>query len=215
MTASRQVVCAHCDAAVRVPAERIAERPRCPRCHEALFEGQPVELTAANFDQHVANSERAGRRRLLGAVVRAVPRDGAGVRAGSPPRRAERGRFAKLNTDEAQEIAVRYGIRSIPTLMVFKGGREAARQPGAMNAGSFDAGCNPFCRGRLRRHGPTATIAGTCAYSSTTSRSFASTCSPGRATTSATLPSRSARTVVSIFIASIVTSTSPRVTLPP
>jgi thioredoxin 2 len=43
-------------------------------------------------------------------------------------------RFAKLNTDEAQDIAGRYGIRSIPTLIVFKGGREVARQPGAMGA---------------------------------------------------------------------------------
>ena len=43
-------------------------------------------------------------------------------------------RFAKLNTDEAQDIAARYGIRSIPTLIVFKGGREVARQPGAMGA---------------------------------------------------------------------------------
>jgi thioredoxin 2 len=41
-------------------------------------------------------------------------------------------RFAKLNTDEAQQVAARYGIRSIPTLIVFKGGREVARQPGAM-----------------------------------------------------------------------------------
>ena len=43
-------------------------------------------------------------------------------------------RFAKLNTDEAQDIAARYGIRSIPTLMVFKDGREVARQSGAMDA---------------------------------------------------------------------------------
>ncbi len=41
-------------------------------------------------------------------------------------------RFAKLNTDEAQQVAARYGIRSIPTLIVFKGGREVARQAGAM-----------------------------------------------------------------------------------
>jgi thioredoxin 2 len=43
-------------------------------------------------------------------------------------------RFAKVNTDEAREIAARYGIRSIPTLIVFKGGREVVRQPGAMAA---------------------------------------------------------------------------------
>ena len=48
-------------------------------------------------------------------------------------------RFAKLNTDEAQDIAARYGIRSIPTLMVFKDGKEVARQAGAMDAGDAAA----------------------------------------------------------------------------
>ena len=46
-------------------------------------------------------------------------------------------RFAKLNTDEAQDIAVRYGIRSIPTLMVFRDGKEIARQAGAMDPTSL------------------------------------------------------------------------------
>ena len=57
MTTSRQVVCAHCNAPVRIPVERIAETPRCPRCHEPLFKGEPIHLTAANFDQHVAQSD--------------------------------------------------------------------------------------------------------------------------------------------------------------
>jgi thioredoxin 2 len=46
-------------------------------------------------------------------------------------------RFAKLNTDEAQDIAGRYGIRSIPTLVVFKDGREIVRQAGAMDAATL------------------------------------------------------------------------------
>jgi thioredoxin 2 len=47
-------------------------------------------------------------------------------------------RLAKLNTDEEQEIAARYGIRSIPTMILFRGGRELARQSGAMDAGSIE-----------------------------------------------------------------------------
>lgn len=46
-------------------------------------------------------------------------------------------RLAKLNTEEAQELAARFGIRSIPTMILFRNGQEVARQSGAMNAGAI------------------------------------------------------------------------------
>ncbi len=50
---------------------------------------------------------------------------------------ASRVRFAKVNTDEAQSLAQRYGIRGIPTLIVFKAGREAARVSGVLDKRSL------------------------------------------------------------------------------
>ena len=133
MSASRQVVCQRCNGVVGVPADRLGDGPRCPRCHTALFDGHPVVLTDANFDQHVAKSG-------LPVVVDFWAPWCGPCRMMSPAfeetaRRMEPAiRFAKLNTDEAQEIAARFGIRSIPTLMVFRNGREIARQSGAMGA---------------------------------------------------------------------------------
>jgi thioredoxin 2 len=131
-----RVVCARCDAVVRVPEARLGDDPHCPRCHESLFEGHPVELTAERFDRHVAGSDVpvvvdfwapwCGPCRSMAPVFE---------RAAAATEPAAR--FAKLNTDEAQAIAARYDIRGIPTLMVFRNGREHARQAGALDEGTL------------------------------------------------------------------------------
>jgi thioredoxin 2 len=137
MSDTRHVVCPDCSGIVRVPAERLGDDPRCPRCKAPLFQGAPIELTDASFGQHVGKSD-------LPVVVDFWAPWCAPCRMMAPvfeeaARRLEpRLRFAKLNTEEQQETAARYGIRSIPTLIVFKGGREVARQAGALDRRSLD-----------------------------------------------------------------------------
>jgi thioredoxin 2 len=133
MTDKHRVACQHCDSLVGVPAERLGDGPRCPSCHTPLFDGHPVELDDRNFDRHVAQGS-------LPVVVDFWAPWCAPCRTMAPAfeEAAQQiepaARFAKLNTDEAQATAARYGIRSIPTLIVFRGGREVARQSGAMGA---------------------------------------------------------------------------------
>jgi thioredoxin 2 len=133
---STAVVCHRCDGIVRVPEGRMRDHPRCPRCHQALFEGQPIALTAASFDRHVTQSgvpvvvdfwaAWCGPCRAMAPVFERVAAE-----------MEPAARFAKLETDAAQDVAARYDIRSIPTLMLFRDGREVARQAGAMDAASM------------------------------------------------------------------------------
>ncbi len=135
-TGLKHIVCPHCAAVNRVPAEKLGENPVCGKCKQALFTAHPVELTAANFSQHIARSDVpvlvdfwaswCGPCRMMApAFVQA-----AGMLEPEM-------RLAKLNTEEAQELAARYNIRSIPTLALFKNGVEVARQAGAMDANNI------------------------------------------------------------------------------
>ncbi len=133
MNAPLHLVCPHCHAVNRLPAARLGQAPNCGQCHRPLFDGQPVELDAAAFPRHLARNDIP----LLvdfwapwcGPCRMMAPHFAEAARLLEP-----RVRLAKVDTEAAPQLGAQYGIRSIPTLALFAGGKEVARQTGAMGA---------------------------------------------------------------------------------
>ena len=133
MTATRLVACPHCNTLNRVPMSRLAESPNCGKCAGALFVGHPLALDAVGFHAH---AERADLPLLVdfwapwcGPCLAMAPQFEAAAAQLEPAMR-----LAKLDTEAQPALAGRFGIRSIPTLVLFRQGRELARQAGAMGA---------------------------------------------------------------------------------
>jgi len=130
------VACPTCHTRVRVPQAKLSADPVCANCKSHVLGGKPIALDAEAFTAHVDRGSFpvlvdfwapwCGPCRMMAPVLDRVA-----------DQERTRIQIGKVNSDEQQQLTVRFGIRAIPTLILFRDGKEIARQSGAMDATSL------------------------------------------------------------------------------
>ena len=137
MNENLHYVCPHCHSTNRVPVSKLSEHPTCGHCKEDLITGSPVALNTDSFSRHVMRSQFP--------VVVDFWAPWCGPCQSMAPAFAEAAerlkltaQLGKLDTEAYPQAAAPYGIRSIPTMVVFREGQEIARVSGAMPVGEIE-----------------------------------------------------------------------------
>ena len=132
MSNPQHIICPHCDAVNRIPKSRLEDGPACGKCRKAIFNTKLLVLHEGNFKKHTTKND------IPTVVDFWAPWCGPCKMMAPAFEQASKKlepyyRLAKLNTEDEQAIASRFRIQSIPTIAIFKNGKEIARQAGAMN----------------------------------------------------------------------------------
>ena len=133
-----RVVCPHCLSVNNVPKKDSYKKANCGKCKQSLLDSKPLELTNTTFDEVIVNSE------LPVIVDFWAPWCGpCKMMAPNFERAAQnfplKALFAKVNTENEQNLGARFNIRSIPTIIVFKDGREVERVSGALDVNALNS----------------------------------------------------------------------------